>query len=54
MQATQPFDFQQALSIDYKQFVREFNQYRQRHPEQRFQQALDQFMADQKSKRTAI
>lgn len=33
-----------TLGVDYKQFIRQFESYRQEHPEYSFQQAMDAFL----------
>lgn len=38
-----------SLGVDYKQFIRQFESYRQQHPEFSFQQAMDAFLALQKN-----
>lgn len=42
-----------SLGVDYKQFIRQFESYRQQHPEYSFQQAMDTFLALQKSVETS-
>lgn len=37
---------EEGLGIDYKQFIREFESYRNGHPEASFHQALDTFLED--------
>lgn len=37
----------EALGLDYKQFIREFEKYRHIHPEQSVQQALDTLLESQ-------
>lgn len=35
---------EEETDLDYKLFIREFERYRNGHPEQSFQEALDKFM----------
>ena len=43
-----------TLGMDYKHFIREFENYRQTHPEYSFQQAMDAFLALHQQKTAEI
>ncbi len=50
MNATLLPETEATLSVDYKHFIRRFEDFRAEHPQYTFQQAMDAFLADQKIK----
>lgn len=45
---------EQTLGTDYKDFIRQFENYRQMHPEYSFQQAMDVFTVLQQQKNPGV